>query len=94
MDMPMGEEGKNLEEIKIIDVVYTAPPYKSSTGGVPKAASKAPASKAPASKSRKSTKKSIKKSDDGVPDKKNVEIPLGIGPDEIKDPDVLRNLWS
>jgi hypothetical protein len=89
MDMPMGEEGKNLEEIKIIDVVYTAPPYKSSTGGVPKAASKAPASK-----SRKSTKKSIKKSDDEVPDKKNVEIPLGIGPDEIKDPDVLRNLWS
>ena len=33
LDIPMNEEKKNLEEIKIIDIAYVAPPFKSATGG-------------------------------------------------------------
>lgn len=92
VDMPMGEEEKkNLEEIKIIDVAYTAPPFKSSSGG--------PVERPKASTEKKSTggagKKSTKQpASAGAKPKSEVEVPEGVGPDEIKDPDVQRNLWS
>lgn len=91
MDMPTDEENKNLEEIKIIDVAYTAPPFKSATGGAPSTAAKTTAAK-----SGSTTKNSIKKSGGGggAPSNKSTEIPQGIGKDEIAEPDVQRNLWS
>lgn len=89
MDMPTDEENKNLEEIKIIDVAYTAPPFKSAAGGAPNTAAKT------TTKSGSTKKNSIKKSGGGVaPSNKSTEIPQGIGKDEINEPDVQRNLWS
>lgn len=90
MDMPVGqEENKNLEEIKVIDVAYTAPPFKSASGGAPEQPKSAGKKAAAPSKGGKKPAAS-----EGTGDKKDVPIPEGIGQDEIKDPDVQRNLWS
>lgn len=89
MDMPMNEENKSLEEIKMLDVAYTAPPFKSAGAAKTKPAAKGK----PAASTAKSTgggaapSKNVAKSG-------KVEIPEGIKADEIKDPDVQRNLWS
>lgn len=91
LDMPMGDgNGEDLGEISIIDVVYTAPPFKSATGGAvrPQANSK-PAGGA----QRKATVKQAARNEDEE-ESKSTGIPKELGPDEIKDPDVQRNLWS
>lgn len=91
IDNPLGDDGGNLEEVKLIDVAYTAPPFKSASGGAPQPAKKAK----PAATRKKTVKKqSAPGRDDNEEESKDVPIPEEIGPDEIKDPDVQRNLWS
>jgi len=86
------EENKNLEEVKIIEVAYTTPPFKSASGSVyskPAPSKSGSTKKKPAAPESKKTSTASK-----ATPKKDVEIPEGIGVDEIKDPDVQRNLWS
>lgn len=91
--MPLGnEENKDLEEIKIIDVAYTAPPFKSASGGAPKVAAEQSVSKGGAD--RKKTVRKVAGETEEAKDPSSVPIPQGVGKDEIADPDVQRNLWS
>jgi len=76
------EEG--LEEIKLIDTTYIAPPFKSASGGSPEKFRKT-------SVTRRAT---IREASVKAHSKNDIPIPEGIGADEIKEPDVQRNLWS
>ena len=92
LNMPIGsEENKNLEEIKIIDVAYTPPPFKSASGGPPKVAQEVSVGKSTGGR-----KKTVKKVENvgEVKEPGEVKVPQGVGKDEIEDPDVQRNLWS
>lgn len=73
---------EDIDEIKIVDVAYIPPPFKSADGGAPKKFRRTTVT-------RKTLRQSTK-----VAAPKKVEIPPGIGEDEIKEPDVQRNLWS
>lgn len=87
VDMPMGEEeNKNLEEVKIMDVAYTAPPFKSATGGA--------VEKKSAKTKQNTGGKGGQQPAKGVESKKDVSVPAGISAEEIKDPDIKNNLWS
>lgn len=87
LEMPFGdEENKNLEEIKIVDVAHTPPPFKA-TGDVKHQNSVIVGKKTTAG--GQTVKETPKQSET-----KEVAIPEGVGPDELKDIDVQRNLWS
>ena len=90
MDIPIGDEKRNLEEVKITEIVYTAPPFKV------KASTMVEESEEESDEEIKDKKSSVKKSPTKKKTvvKKTVEIPEGVMADEIKDPDVQRNLWS
>mmetsp|Transcript_2066 Transcript_2066/g.2334 ORF Transcript_2066/g.2334 Transcript_2066/m.2334 type:complete len:197 (-) Transcript_2066:87-677(-) len=73
---------EDIDEVKMVDVAYIPPPFKSAEGGAPK-------------KFRRTTvtRKSMRQSIAAAAPAK-VAIPEGVGQDEIKEIDVLRSLWS
>mmetsp|Transcript_32661 Transcript_32661/g.32023 ORF Transcript_32661/g.32023 Transcript_32661/m.32023 type:complete len:101 (+) Transcript_32661:1294-1596(+) len=77
------EEAMN--EIKIVEAAYIPPPFKSATGGSPKKFRRSTTTR------RQTIKEAAVENEEA---KRSVKIPEGIGIDEIKDPDVQRNLWS
>ena len=88
LDSPIGEEKKSLEEVKMIEIVYIPPPFKAKPGiEIEEDESEDETNRKATSVKKAPTKKA-------TITKKKVEIPEGIGADEIKDPDVHRNLWS
>jgi hypothetical protein len=95
LDMPLEGDNNDDGELQVLEIVYTAPPFKSATGGpVKPQAANAPAK---GNKQKGSVKKTAKGESDEEEEKKPIgkaAVPAGIGPDEIKDPDVQRNLWS
>lgn len=93
--MPLDGEGNDDGELQVLEIAYTAPPFKSASGGeVKPQVGKAPEK---GNKQKGSVKKKTKDESDDEEEKKpagKVAVPAGIGPDEIKDPDVQRNLYS
>lgn len=94
LDMAMNdEENKNLDEIKIVEVAYTAPPFKAASGAAPQG--KQAAGKAPVGGGQKKPPTDGKaKAKPNGGEKREVLIPAGIKAEEIKDPDMKYNLWS
>ena len=77
---------EDIEELTIVDVAYIPPPFKSASGGAPQRFRRTTVTR------RTTIRNSVADTEEEPP--KKVAIPDGIGPDEIKEPDVQRNLWS
>lgn len=75
LDTPLENISKNIQEVSLLDIVYTPPPFKGEAVIVPK---QTPEAKEDAQKKGQSKD----------------ALPQGVFADEIKDPDVQRNLWS
>lgn len=74
-----------LNDLKIVDAAYIPPPFKSAEGGAPKKFRRTTVTR------RETMREAAAENEEA---KQNIPIPEGVGADEIKEPDVQRNLWS